>query len=59
MRIFRFDELDFLFSTPAFDLLFAADGSADVVETLEINQTANVKMAGEAVESLALMFPYP
>src|SRR5258708_17316345 len=42
------DQRDFLDSQPAFDLLFALDGIAYVVEAFEIPQAVELVLGGEA-----------
>src|SRR5260370_17219041 len=42
------DQRDFLDSQPAFDLLFALDGVAYVVEAFEIHQAVELVLGGEA-----------
>ncbi len=48
LGIYGNDERDFLDSQPAFDLLFALDGVAYVVEAFEIHQAVELVLGGEA-----------
>src|SRR5215469_12342731 len=54
-RILALDQCNLLFSAPAFELLFAGDGIANVVETFPIHEPGAMVGAGEAVECPALV----
>ena len=58
VRIPHFDKLDLLLSTPAFDLLLAVYRTSHVIKALEVNQAANMEMAGEALERFIFVLPY-
>lgn len=45
-----FDQKDFLFAAPAFELLFTGNGFADVGEGLEVDELGGVVFGAEAGE---------
>jgi hypothetical protein len=56
MRVSRFDERDFLFSTPAFELLLAGDGFVYIVIGSPIEKALNPVFISESLSQMEFVF---
>jgi len=56
-RIHRFDELDLLAPSPAFDFLFAGNSGIGIEESFVINEAGQVVSAGESEDEFLLVLP--